>query len=218
MALPEVSGRSRGVGASEVFGTIRSEAVLTLVMAGSDPLVLVTAAGTVKRVDLSDAEKGRAAKQVIKLKPNDKVVAAFCAPETAEMLLVSAQGRALRTPVDSVPVQGRGASGVKGMTIRNGDRVIAAGEVSGEEAVILVDVSGSVDIKSATDIPPTGRGGVGTSLGGENLLAMAAVTLPTDLLAEVDDNGKPAKEPVPFSLANGESDHAVVLSVGMSRW
>ena len=57
--IPEVSGRSRGAGASEVFGTIRSEAVLTLVMPGDDPLVIVTAAGTVKRVDLVDADKGR---------------------------------------------------------------------------------------------------------------------------------------------------------------
>ena len=218
MALPEVSGRSRGAGASEVFGTIRSEAVLTLVMPGDDPLVLITAAGTVKRVDLSDADKGRAAKQVIKLKPKDKVVAAFCAPRAVEMVLVSAQGRALRTPVESVPVQGRGASGVKGMTTRDGDRVIAAGGVSGNEAVILVDVTGSVAIKSVTDIPPTGRGGVGTTLGGENQLAMAAVTPPADLLAEVDDNGKPAKEPVPFSLTHGEDHRAVVLSVGMPRW
>ncbi len=217
-ALPEVSGRSRGAGASEVFGTIRSEAVLTLVIAASDPLVVVTAGGTVKRVDLSEADKGRAAKQIIKLKPNDKVVAAFCARETAEMVLVSAQGRALRAPIESVPVQGRGASGVVGMKLRNGDRIIAAGGVSGEEAVILVNDVGSVGITSAVDIPVTGRGGVGTSLGGDSQLAMAAVAPPADLLAEVDDNGKPAKEPVPFSLANGTADHKKISRVGMPRW
>ena len=217
-AIPEVSGRSRGAGASEVFGTIRSEAVLTLVLLGSDPLVLVTAGGTVKRVDLSDADKGRAAKQVIKLKPSDKVEAAFCAPEAAEMVLVSAHGRALRAPVESVSVQGRGASGVRGMKLKNGDRIIAAAGVVGDEAVIMVDANGSVAITPVTDIPPTGRDGLGTQLGEGGHLAMAVVTLPADLLAEVDDGGKPAKAPVPFPLENGDAGHAAVLSVGMPRW
>lgn len=216
-ALPEVSGRSRGAGASEVFGTIRSEAVLTLVLPGSDPLMLVTAAGTVKRVDLSEADRGRATKQVIKLKPNDKVVAAFCAPDSHETVLVSAQGRALRTPVDAVPIQGRGASGVVGMKLRNGDRVIAAQGVSGEEAIISVDAAGLPDITAVTDIPATSRGGLGTQLGRENRLAMVVIAPPVDLLAEVDDNGKPAKAPVPFPLDNGDADHAV-RSVGMPRW
>ena len=217
-ALPEVSGRSRGAGASEVFGTIRSEAVLTLVMAGGEPLTLVTSTGAVKRVDLSEADKGRAAKQVIKLKPGDRVVAAFCAPETAEMVLVSAQGRVLRAPVDSVPVQGRGASGVKGMKLRNGDRIIAAQGVSGEEAVISVDADGSVDITPVSEITATARGGLGIQLTKETQLAMAVIAPAADLLAEVDDNGKPAKAPVPFPLENGNADHAVVLSVGMPRW
>ena len=215
--VPEVSGRSRGASASEVFGTIRSETVLTLVTPGTDPLVLVTAAGTVKRVDLSDADRGRAAKQVIKLKPNDKVVAAFCAPEAAEMVLVSAGGRALRTPVESVRVQGRGASGVAGMKLRDGDRVIAADGVSGDEAVITVSTTGTVNITPVTDITATARGGLGTQLAGGDQLATAVVAPPADLLAEVDDNGKPAKAPVPFPLANGDADHTV-LSVGMPRW
>lgn len=217
-AIPEVSGRSRGAAASEVFGTIRSETVLTLVKPGDEALVIVTAAGIVKRVDLSEADKGRAAKQVIKLKPNDKAVAAFCAPDTAEMVLVSAQGRVLRAPVDSVRVQGRGAAGVTGMKLRNGDRVIAADGARGDEAVILVDATGSVSITPVSDIPATARGGLGTLLAGENQLAMAAVAPPADLLAEVDDNGRPAKAPVPFPLSNGDVGQTVVLSVGMPRW
>ena len=217
-AIPEVSGRSRGAGASEVFGTMRSEAVLTLVAPGGDPLVIVTSAGTVKRVDLSDADKGRAAKQIVKLKPKDSVVAAFCASENAEMVLVSAHGRVLRAPVGSVPVQGRGASGVVGMKLRGDDRIIAADGVSGEEAVIMVGASGSVAITAVTDIPATARGGLGAQPIGEGRLVTAVVAPPADLLAEVDDNGKPAKAPVPFPLANGGADHAVVLSVGMPRW
>ena len=216
-ALPEVSGRSRGSGGSEVFGTIRSEAVLTLVSPGSDPLMLVTAAGTVKRVDLSEADRGRATKQVIKLKPNDKVVAAFCAPDALEVVLVSTQGRALRAPVDAVPIQGRGAAGVVGMKLRNGDRVIAAQGVSGEEAIISVDTTGLPDITAVTDIPATARGGLGTQLARENQLAMVVIAPPVDLLAEVDDNGKPAKAPVPFPLDNGDADHSV-RSVGIPRW
>ena len=217
-AIPEVSGRSRGASASEVFGTIRSEGVLTVVMAGSDHLVLVTALGTAKRVDLTEADKGRAVKQFIKLKPNDRVVAAFCAPESAEMVMVSTQSRVLRVPVESVPVQGRGASGVVGIKLRNGDRVIAADGVGGEEALIWADTAGVVDITPVTDIPLTARGGVGTQLAKENPLAMAVIAPRGELLAEVDDNGKPAKAPVPFSWENGDDGHPKILSVGMPRW
>jgi len=69
-----------------------------------------------------------------------------------------------------------------------------------------------------TDIPPTARGGLGTPQTGEDKLVTAVVAPPADLLAEVDDNGKPAKAPVPFPLANGDGDNTVVLSVGMPRW
>ena len=217
-AIPEVSGRSRGASASEVFGTIRSEDVLTLVVPGIDPLVLVTTLGMAKRVDLSDADKGRATKQIIKLKPNDRVVSAFYAPEAAEIVMVSTQGRALRAPVESVPVQGRGASGVVGIKLRNGDRVKAADGVSGEEAVIWADTAGLVAITLVTDIPPTARAGVGTHLAKENPLAMAVIAPRGELLAEVDENGKPAKAPVPFSWENGDAGHPKILSVGMPRW
>ncbi|WP_419924852.1 DNA gyrase/topoisomerase IV subunit A [Candidatus Poriferisocius sp.] len=217
-AIPEVSGRSRGAGAADVFGTMRSEAVLAIVMPGGDPLVVVTEAGTVKRIDLSDADRGRPAKQVIKLKPKDRVVAAFCAPETAEMVLVSVGGRALRAPVESVSVQGRGATGVVGMRLRDDDRILTADSVGGDEALIMVDRSGSVAIIPVTDIPATARGGLGAPQAGEHQLVTAVVAPPADLLAEVDDNGKPAKAPVPFPLANGDADHTVVLSVGMPRW
>ncbi len=219
-SLPEVAGRSRGAPASEVFGTMRSEAVLTLVTPGDDPLVMVTTSGTVKRVDLSEADRGRMTKQIIKLKPGDRVVAAFYAPEAAEMVLVSAQGRALRAPVASVPVQGRGATGVVGMKLRNDDRIIAAGGASGNEAVIAVGTGGSVAITPVTDIPATARGGLGTALAGsgEEEPAMAVVAPPADLLAEVDENGKPAKTPVPLPRPSEDVDHAAVLSVGRPRW
>ena len=217
-SIPEVSGRSRGAGAPEVFGAIRSETVLTVVLPGSDPLVLVTAGGTVKRVDLSEACKGRAAKQIIKLKPNDKVVAAFIAPAAAEMVLVSLWGRALRTSVQSVSVQGRGASGVRGMKLKSDDRIIAAGGVVGDAAVITVDAGGAAGIIPVTDIPVTGRDGIGTLLGGADPLAMAAVAPVADLLAEVEDDGKPAKAPVPFPLADDDLGRAVVKRVGASRW
>ena len=104
------------------------------------------------------------------------------------------------------------------MNLRNGDRIIAADGVSGEEAVIMVDVTGSVSITPVTDIPTTARSGLGTSLTGEEELAMALVAPAADLLAEVDENGKPAKAPVPFPLENGDAGHSVILKVGMPRW
>ncbi|MXW41999.1 MAG: DNA topoisomerase 4 subunit A [Acidimicrobiia bacterium] len=217
-SLPEVSGRSRGTNAAEVFGTIRSEMVLTLVHPDSGVLMLVTAAGTLKRVDLIDAAKGKTAKAVIKLKPNDKVVAAFCANDTSRVVLISAEGRVLRTQAGLVPVQGRSAFGVVGMKLRAGDQIIAAAASDGDEAVIAVDRSGSVSLTNTSDIALTARGGVGTKLVNADRLVIAVIAPPTDLLAEVADNGKPAKAPILFSFEDGYVDSNVVLNLGRPRW
>ncbi|MCY4164174.1 MAG: DNA topoisomerase 4 subunit A [bacterium] len=216
--IPEVTGRSRGVGAAEVFGTIRSEVVLALVNPGGEALVLVTATGTLKRVDLADVAKGRATKQVIKLKPQDKVVAAFCANDATQIVLVSAEGRALRTQTSSVPIQGRGAAGVVGMKLRGSDQIIAAAATYGDETVIGVDRRGAVVLTPVYDIPTTARGGVGTNLANSERLATALIAPVADLVAEVEDNGKPAKAPVPFPFENSAAVQQTVLNVGKPRW
>ena len=104
------------------------------------------------------------------------------------------------------------------MKLKSDDRIIAAGGVVGDAAVITVDAGGAAGIIPVTDIPVTGRDGIGTLLGGADPLAMAAVAPVADLLAEVEDDGKPAKAPVPFPLADDDLGRAVVKRVGASRW
>ncbi len=222
-AIPEISGRSRGSSASEVFGTIRSEVVLSIVSPTSEAVMLVTAAGTLKRIDIADAAKGRAAKQIISLKPKDKVVAAFYANDATQVVLISAEGRALRTQASSIRVQGRSAAGVVGMKLRSGDEIIAAAATYGDEALICLDTSGAVSLTPAHDVPCTARGGVGIKLTNTKRIATAVIAPAAELLAEVDDKANDTKTLVAFPFDTGDATHndatpTIVHNIGRPRW
>ncbi|MCY3967448.1 MAG: hypothetical protein OXF21_02625, partial [bacterium] len=81
-----------------------------------------------------------------------------------------------------------------------------------------VDRRGAVVLTPVYDIPTTARGGVGTNLANSERLATALIAPVADLVAEVEDNGKPAKAPVPFPFENSAAVQQTVLNVGKPRW
>ena len=62
----------------------------------------------------------------IKRKPGDTVVAAFPAPDGAEVIAVASNAQAMRCEASTVPLQGRGAGGVTGMKLGDGATVVGA--------------------------------------------------------------------------------------------
>ena len=115
--VPDASGRARGVAAAVLLGLNKGETVLTLLTDGAERLVLVTANGVAKRLTLDELMNTRSSATVISLKGDDRVVAAFRAPLGVDIALVASDGQVLRTPVDPINDQGRGAGGVVGYEI-----------------------------------------------------------------------------------------------------
>src|SRR5690606_36070147 len=118
MEVPEVAGRNRGAAASEVVDLQHGESVVTIAAPGTEPLLLVTRRGVVKRITAEELAGTKSGQQVIGLKPDDKVVAAMAAPDGAEVVMVASDAQVLRTAVDQVSVQGRAAGGVAGMKLK----------------------------------------------------------------------------------------------------
>jgi len=189
-SIGEVSGRSRGVPASEVFTTEKGEQLLAIVaeprtgdVAGVDllstgapeppPLLVATANGNFKRLSIAEIAGTANTKPVIGLKPGDQVVAAFPAPDGSEVIAVASNAQAMRCESSSVPVQGRSAAGVSGMKLSPGATLVAAGPVAagagagaastGDDTIILTVTDGqTAKVTDAAEIPTKGRatGGV----------------------------------------------------------
>jgi len=228
--LADGAGRARGAGAAQAFGTNRGESIYTVVAEGDEHLVLATAGGMTKRLTLDEVRSTRNGKPLLKLKTGDRVMAAFTAPSGVDVVLVASDGQVLRTPVDGISVQGRGAAGVAGMKLRPGATVVGAAVILGEDVLITVTDDGGVKATPVSELDAKGRGGVGvraTRLGDGTTLTLAHVGPPMGLLAIMasdDDPKKPDPNPVPLVLEPTRRDlvsapsERQILAIGPARW
>jgi len=228
--LADGLGRGRGASAAQTFGTNRGETIHTVVADGSERLVLVTEAGTVKRLTPDEIRGTKSSKSIIKLKTGDRVAAAFCAPDGVDVVLVASDGQVLRTPVDGISVQGRGAGGVSGIRLRGDTTVVGAGPVLGDDLLVTVTTDGAAKATPLAEFEGRGRGGVGiraAKLADGVALTLAQVGTAADLLAVMasdDDPKKPDPLPVPLLLEPTKRDlvstttERQILALGPARW
>lgn len=233
LELNEVGGRSRGTETRKAFGTNKGEEVLTIVTPTtevSENLVLVTENGVAKQLTPEEVAGTRPGQTLINLKPQDSLVAAFTAPAGVDIIIVASDGQVLRTAVDGVSVQGRNASGVAGMKLKDGAKVIGAGAVLGDEPVLTVTDKGTAKLTPSSEFDAKGRGGAGvriTRFTNERALVYAHIGATDGLLAVVgsdDDPSKPAPDPIAVDLEPTKRDlvstatDAPILVVGPARW
>ncbi|KZE93812.1 DNA gyrase subunit A [Agromyces sp. NDB4Y10] len=97
-------------------------------------LVLATRDGLVKKTELTAYDTNRSRGVIaINLREGDELVSAMLVDEHDEILLVSKKGMSLRFEAtdDALRPMGRATSGVKGMSFRAGDELLAASVVPG---------------------------------------------------------------------------------------
>jgi len=228
--LADGQGRARGAGAAQAFGTNRGEVIETLTAEGDEHLVLVTSLGLAKRLTLEEVRNTRGGRTLLKLKPGDRVTAAFTSPDGIDVVLVSSDGQVLRTPIDGISTQGRGAGGVAGMKVRPGATVVAACPVLADDPLVTVTSDACIKATPIAEFETKGRGGVGvrvTKLADGASLTMAYIGPTMGLLAVMasdDDPRKPDPTPVPLILdATGRdlvspASERQILALGPARW
>jgi DNA gyrase subunit A len=230
MEVPEVAGRNRGANATEVVDLKHGEAVVTLAVPGPDPLLLVTRGGVAKRLAGDELAGVKAGGAVIGLKGDDKLVAALPAPAGSEVVIVTDDAQALRTSVDQISLQGRGAGGVAGMKVKAGAGVVGAGLAPDGCHVLSVTDVGTAKLTDAGEIPAKGRGTGGvrlTRFKTEKRLAWAYVGALDDLavvVGQADAPTKPDPTPVALTLTASRRDTQStatderILAVGTRRF
>ncbi len=230
--LPEVGGRSRGKDASEVFAADRGETVLSILddKATGDPLLLVTASGMVKRVELEIVVNVSHGRLVMKLVDPDKLIAVLPCIANDELLMISSDAQALRTPVSNISVQGAAAKGVAGMGLKGTARVVGAGLASDGAVIISVTNKGTAKSTDVGEIPSKGRGGGGvrlTKFRDENRIDYAWVGKPDRIVAivgQADSPTKPDNTAQSIGLRPTRRDGFAsttphrILQVGALRW
>jgi len=228
--LADGEGRARGAGAAQAFGTNRGEAIHTLAAEGDEHLVLVTAQGAAKRLTLDEVRATKGGRPLLKLRSGDRVAAAFTAPDGVDVVLVASDGQVLRTSVDGISVQGRGAAGVAGMKLRPGATVVSACPVLADDALVTATDDGCLKATPMAEFEAKGRGGVGvraTKMPDGVSLTLAHVGPTMGLLAIMASDADPKKPdptPVPLMIeATGRdlvstASERQVLAIGPARW
>lgn len=99
-------------------------------------IVFATEAGTVRRNKLTDFDSIRASGLIaMKLEEGDKLIGVRTCTEGDDILLATAQGKAIRFPLDDVRVfAGRTSVGVRGIKLAEGDKVISLTILKGVDA------------------------------------------------------------------------------------
>jgi DNA gyrase subunit A len=215
------------VRASEFFGLTPTETLVGLIeLVDTNEIALATSQGTVKRVLADYPAKEQF--DLIALKEGDRVVSAELANSAKEYVIVTSDAQVLRFSADAVRAQGRAASGVAGINLSDGAKVIAFASIENPAEAFVVTAAnssaalagtdaGSIKLSSLEEFPAKGRatGGVRGQklLRNEDQLYFASIT--STLPAASATDGKPLELPEPAKRdASGSAASAAIIGAG----
>ncbi len=128
--LPQLSRESRGRAIINLITLEKDETVAACrairdFTAEDHYLLMCTSKGLVKKTELSKYGRPRAGGIIaIKLRDDDKLIDAIVTSKDDEILLCTADGMAIRFSESDARPMGRNTSGVKGITLSDGDEVV----------------------------------------------------------------------------------------------
>ena len=162
------SRNTRGVPVANIINVWDTENISALISVGKkqyeeyEYLVLGTKQGRVKRINLDDVEHIRPSGLIImNLKGDDELVSVKLAKSGDDIIFISEQGMGIRFSVDDLPIRRRTAGGVKGMSLRTGDRVVSMDVGNDESKLLVVSKLGRGKVNPLSEYRRQGRGGLG---------------------------------------------------------
>ena len=123
-------------------------------------LLIMTEKGTVKKSNFKEFDSNYKSLQAIKLKDGDQVVSVKTTSGKEDVILVSQNGQAIRFEETNLKPQGRTAMGVRGIKLREGDKVVGAA-TSRDETLLFITAKGYGKRTKLDEFRKAGRGGMG---------------------------------------------------------
>ncbi len=183
-------------------------------------LLFITAKGMLKKSAWKEYFLAKNSFQAIKLGEGDEVVCVQTdLPDEGEtVFFVTEGGMCLNAKKDDIPTQGRIAGGVRGMNVKEGDRVIFASQIDGEGEIVTAISGGRFKRVITAQIDPLNRNCKGVRIAalkeGERILFADYVTVPYMLAVETEEGMQElSTEEVPIDVTSsrGRAVKAVKL-------
>ncbi len=175
-------------------------------------LLFYTRLGMIKRSAWSEYGVVKSSFAATKLREGDEVIAIEDEVEGNSLMFITRDGMCLNADMSDVPLQGRIASGVKGIMLADGDECVLIRQVNGDGEVALCTDRGFVKrvLVSQIDVMARYRKGIkitdfgnkGKSDNGKKIVYAACVTVPFKVVFNVDDEYVTAFSTENFTIEN----------------
>jgi DNA gyrase subunit A len=164
--IPEASRNARGTAIINLLSLDPGERIQATIPIAeySDDLFLVMATrqGVIKKTMLSEFVNIRSGGLIcINLDDEDELIGVELTDGSQEIMLVTANGQAIRFLETDVRPMGRAARGVKGITLEGDDVVVGLGVIVNDCELLVVTEKGFGKRTPASEYRRTGRGGKG---------------------------------------------------------
>jgi len=164
--LPQLGRAARGKSLANVLQLADGERVrATLPVRAFDEeayVLLCTRKGVIKKTRLDAYSNPRRGGIIaITLDDDDELIAALRTNGRHEVIIATSDGKSIRFPEDQVRAMGRAAGGVRGMTLREGDRVVGMEILSPGATILTVTERGYGKRTPLEDYRVQRRGGMG---------------------------------------------------------
>ncbi len=164
--LPDVGRQAKGDHLRNLIGIDQGELVTAVVnvpkFEARDFLVMATKRGEVKKTNLDEfAVVRRAGLIAMDLEEGDELIGAKRTGAKDQVMLITAQGQAIRFEVQELRAASRMSGGVRGIRLDEGDDVVALDTVREDAELLVVSVHGYGKRTPLVEYPTQGRGGGG---------------------------------------------------------
>ncbi|MBA2681299.1 MAG: DNA gyrase subunit A [Ktedonobacteraceae bacterium] len=164
--LPDVSRTAKGEHLINMISIEQRERVTAIVSvpkgAGGDVMIVATKKGEVKKTPLSEFEVVRRQGLIaMNLEEDDELIGAKLASNGDDVLLITAQGQAIRFGVDDLRLASRTSGGVRGIRLDKDDTVVSLNLALPNCSLLIVTVYGYGKRTLIEDYPRHNRGGGG---------------------------------------------------------
>jgi len=163
------------------------EAVVALFEVGEHmpfgSLLFYTSKGMIKKSDWAEYEQRKNSFQAVKLNEEDEVIGVEeDTNEEDTIIIVTKDGICLNATKDDIPSQGRVSTGVRGIMLHDGDKVVMMKQINGEGEVIIATDEAKFKRVISSQIEPSKRyrkGSIIVSMkSGASVICASYVTVP----------------------------------------
>jgi len=162
--IPEAGRQAMGMALVNLLNLNPGETIAAMIPVSRDQwdgyLIMVTKNGVIMRSKLSAFAKiNKSGLNALSIRDEDKLITVLRSDGNREVFLATSRGRGIRFVETDVRATGRGAFGVRGMKLREGDHIIGATVADGQ--VLLVSANGIGKCTPLEDCRGQNRGGLG---------------------------------------------------------